>query len=222
MKKNLIQLLKLQEKYMLPKPSDATSEDDLWYYGDREGFYGKWMLMKHPHWMTYSTMDKMEYLGVNTNKTRANEFFNFADGRHDIYNFLCDSSDGTDESLKVMLNKISLEMKRKNCSIYDIMAPETLNKYIKYKNEIPYRAEKILEELMKCRNFDEVISEYKEEFGFDENVIINQVCLDNISQFDRAKTDQKIFNWLVGQIMKASNGKIGPDKIIAILKERMR
>lgn len=206
-------------------------------------FHGEFYKYEGPQfWFTKSSYQMMtEDLGIETTPARAREFEAAHDCNADVVYYLSAASPkGTgDEALKLIMGPILAEMNVRNVSMKDIetvIPARYLYHFVEgqFSGKFDRSATKaILAEILAMKSFlrgDELDAQlnalyadpkFKPTDSSEVVAVIKQLITDNIEQAHKAKENEKLVQWFVGQLMKATKGKANPQEALSLIKKEL-
>lgn len=195
------------------------------------GFKKNWMKLEHPYWITRNIKDRYSIIGfgsVPINKLiefedltteyfkSAIDYIVYAAGeRLDIHEIIINWILGPiAEIMNERKIKGPLEEICDSSNLHNFLSSMIDGKFNKTMAKDAFR------EFIIHQNIDTIINDDRYKLA-DNNIIVSaieSVISNNTEQFEKAKSDPKIVNWLVGQVMKAVAGKAkAPDVREALL-----
>jgi Asp-tRNA(Asn)/Glu-tRNA(Gln) amidotransferase B subunit len=189
-------------------------------------------------WFQKTPIDIMrEDMGFATTMERANEFENASDNDPAVWYYLAAASPAGsgDEALKWIMGALATELnvqKKPFTFLPKLMPARVLAMFVSAisNGRIDRTFTKtIFSELLAVGNnldieaFDALIArpEYKAISADDLEPIIDNIIAENMGQFEKAKANPKLVQFFVGQVMKATQGKAPPPKVIEIMTRKL-
>lgn len=190
-----------------------------------------------PLWFSENSISIFKKLGIDTTFQRARDFTNLFDGDLSGFYYLSASSNGTDESAKIILGYISETFKNRNIDIkkinYYIPASWLKQLIIDIESgKIPKKFQKdfideFIEEEDKSKDINEMINSLLKLSKYevmDNSLIegfIDQVFENNPDAVNEAVKNPKKAGWLTGQVMKISERKASPQEAAKLIEQRL-
>lgn len=219
-----------------------------WEYGHRESREdggSPWRVISHSDYVRVTTrawfqkkpIDIMrENMGFETTKERASEFAAASDSNSDLWYYLAAATppETGDEALKWIMGALAAEANVRDLRFTDIpslLPAPSLSRFVAaiVDGSIDRTFTKVIfaELLQRPRMSDEAFEALRAEPRFkpvsadDLEPIITKVIADNPEQFEKAKANPKLVQFFVGQVMKATQGKAPPPKVLEIMNRKL-
>lgn len=211
--------------------------------GEWEEYNGTWCRLKSKLWISLPPQQLLEqHLNIKTEKRRSTDLEAFFDGNINGWYYLSVASDGTDEAIKWILGPIAAHLNETSKTFAEIRTSfpaDYLYCFIEYlktnKFEKGFSKEIFHEFLINGIQFeddvrltgyqslDKIISnpKYKAVATDELDAIIDSIIVANPDNTSKAKTEPKIIQWFVGQVMKAAKGKATGEVVLNKLKEKL-
>lgn len=176
-----------------------------------------------------------DHMGFDTTWERANEFSGASDSNPDLWYYLAAASPPNtgDEALKWIMAALAAEAKVRGLNFTDIPSILPASKLRLFVEGVADgRIDRtftktifaeLLEKQHDADDFAALIAEprFKAISTDDLEPIIDKIIADNPDQFEKAKLNPKLVQFFVGQVMKATQGKAPPPKIIEIMTRKL-
>lgn len=198
---------------------------------NQDGFVKHWMKIETPLWISRTIRERWDFLGFKS--VPINKLIEFEDLTLEYFKSAIDyavyaageRSDLHELVFNWILGPIAEIMNEKKIKgpLDNICDPFKLHEFLAAMTDGKFNksmAKDAFREFIVNQDIKSLINNEKYKLA-DSNVIvsaINSVIENNADQFEKAKTDPKLVNWLVGQVMKAVAGKAkAPDVREALL-----
>ncbi len=227
----------------------VTSQDDTWIRGKTWKLQGSledlqaelvnpWVQLTdeaydRQMWFIGRPEKVCERIGITTTPQRATEFEDFVEGERcglDPWYYAAYSGTSTvpsDDILVWILNTVSPELKNREWDFkkftveFPFWEMNQLLGLVKNYILTKIQAKEVLIRSLNGENYNEVVRDLKYYQGEDAETFVDAVFAKNPDQVEKAKTDPKLVNWLVGQIMKECRGKVSAPDVQELVKKRL-
>ena len=197
------------------------------------------MKSKIPFWGSRSAHEILtEQLGIETTTARATEFQSAHDCNYAVLYYLGVASPNGlgDEVLKLIMGPISAELnirKMPIAKIQELIPSWYLFYYTQAQHDGKFdrsASKHILAEILQTKQFerygeheaalDTLFADPRWKPADSNQIgdIITKLVADNPDQVEKAKTNEKLMQWFVGQVMKATQGKANPQSTLEAVK----
>lgn len=204
-------------------------EDKNFLYGFREQFLNDiWIRIPNSYFVILKTnmfsnfpKNIFDSLNIDISFKRMLDFNNIVDSNYKSYYYLAIASEGVaEEALKWIMGPIAEKSKEtNNYNFSEILSASKLNMFCRYLKEEKFErifAKEIFNDILKGIELEEVLLNPKYKTISEEELknVIQEIVKENSDK----QIDEKMKKWLVGQVMKRTNGKANPNLINKILE----
>jgi Asp-tRNA(Asn)/Glu-tRNA(Gln) amidotransferase B subunit len=232
LERNVIERIKndMEYGYIQKRPNESSS------WGDKIPY----MRNTKTLWFTETPLNILKSCGIETTQRRAEDLSNLFDGTLSGFYYVAMSSfNKTDESAKMILGYISETFKNRKIDIRSINThiPASWLCYLiecLETGKVPKKHQKdFIDELIDADKFayldvknliEDLLKNPKYEV-LDNSFLtklIEDVFLSNEKAVEDAKTNPKKIGFLIGQVMKLSEGKASPQDVSAMINEKLK
>lgn len=212
------------------------NENDEWKLKPNSEFYK----MEGGSWHSKKSYDILkDELGIETTVARANEFEAVHDCNPNVVYYLGVASPPNtgDEALKLIMGPILAELNTRGVhirNIHTVISAKCLNYFVSAMSAGVFdrlMSKAILAEIMAMK-FSPFGDEYKTQLdtlfndvrfkpadSSEVENIVKQVIADHPTQVQQAKENEKVAQWFIGPVMKATKGKANPQEVIKLIKK---
>lgn len=203
--------------------------------------HGEFYKSNETFWVSKNAYDILtQDVGIVTTKARAVEFEAAHDANSDLVYYLSVASNGqtTDDALKLIMGPILAELNARNmpiAKISNLIPAKVLNYFVACQQSNRFDklfSKQILAEIFntkfqvggECNTLIDVIIDdpkFKAADNSEIIEIIKKLLADNPDQVAKAKENEKLVQWFVGQVMKASKGKANPQSALQMIKDEI-
>lgn len=215
-----------------------THEDDIWIYGiskdtDDTSYFQPWMKLKKELWVSKNNVDKCKDWGFNVSDKLADRIFIFVDSQpsptDDVLLYIyscCFKLSDIETVINLITGPVMREMNNRKCSLHETIPSNIIRLFLELCSQdyIDKSMKKqFFEELLTGRNIWDCLADEKFIPASNNEIlpIIEEVLLSNKDRIDKSNKDEKIINWLVGQVMKISRGKFSAELVKETLKKKI-
>lgn len=231
------ELIEDKGKFSLFRTWQRKDENEEWTVKPHGEFYKS----NETFWVSKNSYDILtQDLGIETTKARAVEFEAAHDSNSDVVYYLAVASQGqtTDDALKLIMGPILAELNSRNMpmmKIGELIPASVLNYFVACQQSNKFDklfAKQILTEIFNTKfvfgaNFNEIVDaiidnpKFKAADNSEIVEIIKKILAENPDQVTKAKENEKLVQWFVGQVMKASKGKANPQSALQMIKDEL-
>lgn len=205
-------------------------------------FHGEFYKLEGGTWHSKSSRAILkDELGIETTESRANEFESAHDCNSSVVYYLgVATPPGTnDDALKLIMGPISAELNARNIPMKDIskvIPAHYLFHFVEAQHLTKFdrsASKAILAEILGMKSFavygehsemlDKLYADpkFKPTDSNEVENIIKKLIADNPDQATKAKENEKLAQWFVGQLMKATQGKANPQEALGLIKKQL-
>lgn len=219
----------------------VTHEDDSFIYGetrDNGVLVTKTIRSKDSHWLTGTSVDICKSIGLTLDNQRAKELLDIVDCNINGLYWLSSAKGKTNglEMVKWVMSGITVELKNRGFDfsrINDIIRPDEMSYFIECIETGKINrtfAKDIFNEILGIQTdhtykvtIDSIINNprYVAVDNSELIKILDDVIHNNMDQYEKLKSEPKLINWFVGQVMKASKGKANATEVTNLIKDKV-
>lgn len=198
----------------------------------------KWVRLIEPHWVTKTLVDRWRDMGCDElSFDRIEEFEDLCNDELEagIYYFSAASYDPTESypNLKEMTltwilgSMAEIMNERKISSLSQVTSALNLNVFLMALSDKKFnktKAKDAFRDFIIDNNLERILNDSKYQVA-DQSIVnsaIETVITNNADQFEKAKTDTKMVNWLVGQVMKIVAGRAAAPEVRDAILARLQ
>lgn len=218
-------------------------EDENWYYYDHYDSNGmkfnSSMKMKGALWFSQQPQIILSLCNIKISKEKAEALENLFDGSLDCFDYVWYAGlDGYgEEAVKWILGPIAEVMKYRKISLLQAFSSVALRYFIKYlsENRFPKHYAKQIFDILLVQNWHYVIPSAVESFlddlikeprftAIDNNKVdpaVLEVLQANSDKVQEVKTNLKLIQWFVGQVLRTNKG-MSPTDVKESIKRQIK